>query len=94
MRFYSKDGYKLRQFRNVREVEEQLRLPLKECWEGKSEPPTDEKIKRDTKWYGFPDQESEMTSLDAIPNLMSRVYTQMSAGSCSVCLIIWSRKCS
>ena len=28
MRFYSKDGYKLRQFKNVREVEEQLRLPL------------------------------------------------------------------
>lgn len=58
MRFFSKDGYKLRQFKNVREVEEQLRLPLAECWEGKSEPPTDDKIRQDTKWYGFPDQES------------------------------------
>ena len=58
MRFYSKNGYKLRQFKNVREVEEQLQLPLAECWQGQSEPPTDEKISRDTKWYGFPSQEA------------------------------------
>ena len=58
MRFYSKNGYKLRQFKNVREVEEQPNLPLAECWQGQSEPPTDEKISRDTKWYGFPSQEA------------------------------------
>ena len=58
MRFYEKDGFKLRQFKNVREVEEQLRLPLAECWVGKHEPPTDERIKRESKWYGFPSQEA------------------------------------
>lgn len=58
MRFYSKDGYKLRQFKTVREVEEQLRLPLAQCWQGKSEPPTDEKIRGNESWYGFPDTES------------------------------------
>ena len=58
MRFYEKDGNKLRQFKTVREVEAQLRLPLAPCWVGASEPPTDEKIKREEKWYGFPSQEA------------------------------------
>lgn len=57
MRYYSKDGYKLRQFKTVREVEEQLRLPIGDCWRGKREPPTDEKIRSNKEWYGFSSQE-------------------------------------